>query len=218
LKYYIRITVLAIALSVLFNLPRVYGINKQATQILEAGVASPPLSPIPLLQVRGESLIQASQESSLSFAKYPLKVIKQHDVKLEALQDAQEARRLALKQRAAIKTAQARLTSVQPVYHPISSSGNTYSYGFCTYYVKNRRPDIPNSWGDAYNWFYAAQSSGFATGYTPRVGAIGQEGNHVVYIEKIKGNQVYISAMNDADGWDKITYRWASVSSFRYIY
>lgn len=57
----------------------------------------------------------------------------------------------------------------------------------------------------------------------PKIGAIGVAnwGNHVVYIENITDNQVYVSEMNyygNGGGWDIISYRWTSASEFSYIY
>lgn len=102
---------------------------------------------------------------------------------------------------------------------PSNNSGNTYSYGYCTWYVKNRRPDIPNSWGNADTWDDYAPSSGYKVGDKARPGAIGvtRAYMHVVYIEKVKGNQVLVSEMN-YNGWNVVSQRWAPASEFRYIY
>lgn len=101
-------------------------------------------------------------------------------------------------------------------------SGNTYSYGYCTWYVANRRPDIPNSWGDAYEWLGNARAQGWATGSTPRAGAIGQTSGgalgHVVYVERVNGDgTILISEMN-YQGWNVQSSRTADASSFNYIY
>src|SRR5690606_39734143 len=61
-----------------------------------------------------------------------------------------------------------------------NSSGNTYYYGYCTWYAKSKRPDLPNNLGNANTWVARAAAQGFATGSTPRAGAIGQQGMHVV--------------------------------------
>lgn len=98
------------------------------------------------------------------------------------------------------------------------SSGNLYTYGYCTWYVKNRRPDIPNNWGDAYQWTYNAQSIGWPTGFNPRPGAIGNAGNHVVYVEQVNGDgTILISEMNYV-GWNTQSSRTVSASAFTYIY
>jgi|GEM_PF-805831 len=99
-----------------------------------------------------------------------------------------------------------------------SSSGNTYSAGYCTWYAKNRRPDLPNRLGNASAWVANAASQGFATGSTPQAGAIGQQGNHVVYVESVNGDgTVTISEMN-YKGLYVISSRTVSSTSFSYIY
>lgn len=100
---------------------------------------------------------------------------------------------------------------------PITSSGNTYPIGQCTQYAKARRPDIPNNLGNADMWYSNLQSMGWSVGTEPRPGAIGQQGMHVVYVEQVKGNKVYISERN----WDyagSYRERWADASDFLYIY
>ena len=100
-------------------------------------------------------------------------------------------------------------------------SGNGYSYGYCTYYVASRR-SVPSYWGDARNWYYNAQASGFSVGSVPVAGAIAWTGagyyGHVAYVESVNGNSVTVSEMNFNGGWNRVSYRTASASSFRYIY
>lgn len=99
-----------------------------------------------------------------------------------------------------------------------SSSGNTYTAGYCTWYVKNKRPDLPNNLGNAYTWVERARAQGLPTGSAPRVGAAGQRGNHVVYVESVNGDgTVTISEMNHA-GLYVVTVRTLPASYFTYIY
>lgn len=115
--------------------------------------------------------------------------------------------------------------AVSPVYGTQASSivvrgstaGNGYAPGYCTYYVKNRRPDIPNNWGNANQWIYSAQASGYSTGSTPVAGAIGAQGNHVVYVESVSGSMVTISEMNYGGLWNMNT-RTVPANTFYYIY
>lgn len=97
-------------------------------------------------------------------------------------------------------------------------AGNTYTPRNCTWYAKNRRPDLPNNLGNADTWVARAAAQGIPTGSTPRAGAIGQRGMHVVYIERVNGDgTVYLSEMNyDYNGGFR--YRTAPASSFQYIY
>lgn len=99
-----------------------------------------------------------------------------------------------------------------------TSSGNTYTAGYCTWYVKNRRPDLPNNLGNADTWVARAAAQGLPTGSAPRAGAVGQQGMHVVYVESVNGDgTVTISEMNYR-GLYVISRRTVAASTFRYIY
>jgi surface antigen len=99
-----------------------------------------------------------------------------------------------------------------------SSTGNGYVAGYCTWYVKNRRPDMPNNLGNASTWVSRAAAQGMATGATPSVGAVGQRGNHVVYVESINGDgTVTISEMNHKGRYVHTT-RTVPANYFSYIY
>ena len=99
-----------------------------------------------------------------------------------------------------------------------SSAGNSYGYGYCTWYVKNRRPDMPNNLGNANTWVARAAAQGMATGSAPRAGAVGQAGMHVVYVESVNADgSVTVSEMNRA-GWNVISSRTVPASYFQYIY
>jgi LysM repeat protein len=103
-----------------------------------------------------------------------------------------------------------------------SVSGNNYSPGYCTWYVKNRRPDLPNNLGNANTWQSRAASMGLPTGSTPRAGAVGTttagDLGHVVYVESVNGDgTITISEMNYR-GLYNMNTRTVSASSFLYIY
>ena len=106
---------------------------------------------------------------------------------------------------------------------PVYDGSNTYDYGYCTWYVKNRRgASLPNGLGNANTWYSRAAASGMAVGSTPRVGAVGTTTRgalgHVVYVESVNSDgTIQISEMN-APVWGKTTYRTASASEFVYIY
>ena len=98
------------------------------------------------------------------------------------------------------------------------SFSNGYSLGYCTWYVASRR-SVPGGWGNAINWYGAAQASGYATGSVPRVGAIAWERmNHVAYVESVNGDSVTVSEMNFNGGWNRVSRRTTSASHFLYIY
>ncbi len=114
---------------------------------------------------------------------------------------------------------------------------NGYDYGFCTWYVANRRQQIgrpvPANLGDAYSWLYIAQAQGLPTGSEPRVGAVAVNtaGDHVSVVEVVKADgSFWVSEMNSsgqvsindptpAGGWNHIDYKfYNSVGSLRFIY
>jgi N-acetylmuramoyl-L-alanine amidase len=121
---------------------------------------------------------------------------------------------------------------VQPAYAAVASLGtpsltqfsggaNGYTYGYCTWYVANRR-NIPGNWGNANAWYYNAQLSGFKVGSAPVAGAIAWTGagyaGHVGIVESVRGNQIVISDMNYAGGWNVATTRVDSAYNYKYIY
>jgi surface antigen len=113
-------------------------------------------------------------------------------------------------------------SSVAPALTHFAFSGNGYAYGYCTYYVASRRA-VPSNWGNANAWYYNAQASGFSVGSTPVVGAIAWTGagyyGHVAYVEGVNSDgSVRVSEMNYNGGWNRVSSRTVSASSFRYIY
>jgi surface antigen len=102
-----------------------------------------------------------------------------------------------------------------------SVAGNTYDPGYCTWYVKNRRPDLPNNLGNANTWYSRAAAMGLPHGSTPRAGAVGTttagDLGHVVYVESVSGGTVTISEMNYNGLYSQRT-RTAPASEFLYIY
>ncbi|PIP26317.1 MAG: hypothetical protein CO140_03100 [Candidatus Moranbacteria bacterium CG_4_9_14_3_um_filter_40_7] len=96
----------------------------------------------------------------------------------------------------------------------IPGTGHRFPYGYCTWYVSQKRY-IP--WGgNAGAWLYNAKSMGYATGKTPRPGAIMVSSEswwgHVAIVESVKGGQITISEMNFR-GWGKRSTRTLSASS-----
>lgn len=114
-----------------------------------------------------------------------------------------------------------RAVSTQTAPRASSSKGNTYVWGTCTWYVKNRKPNIGNMWGNGgYAWIASAQAAGYRTGSQPAPGAIGVQPGHVVVVESVLsgGKKVRISEMNYAGGIGVVHYRTVPASTFTYIY
>lgn len=103
------------------------------------------------------------------------------------------------------------------------SSGNAYAAGNCTWYVKSRRPDIGNYWGDARNWYANAASQGWSVGSKPKKGAIATttagSWGHVAYVDGVSldGLFVTISEMNYG-GLYNMNTRTVPFTDFQYIY
>jgi LysM repeat protein len=89
-----------------------------------------------------------------------------------------------------------------------NSAGNTYSWGQCTWFAKNRASWAGNYWGNGGNWDSSARSQGFAVDNTPAAGSLvvfhpGQSvggqwtadgsAGHVAYVESVSGNTITIS-------------------------
>lgn len=108
-------------------------------------------------------------------------------------------------------------TSSETVYHP-PVAGNTYEPGQCVWYIKNLRPEIPNSWGNAWEWLSNAQADGWPTGSEPRVGAVGWTSGHVVLITGVHGDMVDYTDMNGRWVAFEVGYGTAPASKYVYIY
>jgi len=145
----------------------------------------------------------------------------QEEARLKAEIEKKEAE-LQAKREAELTLANSVIASPASIsYKDGDNSGNTYVPGNCTWYAKNKRPDLPNRMGNARNWYSSAKNAGYATGTNPKAGAIGVSFNggmgHVVYIESVSGGQINISEMN-AVGLGVVSSRVASAGEFVYIY
>lgn len=100
-----------------------------------------------------------------------------------------------------------------------STAGNTYYQGYCTWYAKERRPDLPNMLGNGGQWTANAAARGYATGTTPQAGAIAEQPGHVMYVESVNGDgTMVISEMNGSAGFGNISTRTVSSSGKTFIY
>jgi surface antigen len=109
-------------------------------------------------------------------------------------------------------------TSTSSSFAPIrlggGGSGHRFPYGYCTWYVAQKRY-VP--WGgNASAWLANAKASGKSTGSTPRPGAIMVSGEsrwgHVALVESVSGSSFTISEMNYA-GFGKKSTRTLSTGS-----
>lgn len=69
------------------------------------------------------------------------------------------------------------IAPLEPITHiPVHNNvvpGNDYAPGNCTWYVKSRRPDLPNNLWHAKYWYENAQAAGYEVGDMPLIGAVG---------------------------------------------
>jgi len=95
-----------------------------------------------------------------------------------------------------------------------AGAGHKFPFGYCTWYVAQKRY-VPWS-GNAGTWLYHAKSAGYATGKTPRVGAIMVSSEswwgHVAVVESVSGSEYTVSEMNYR-GFAKKSYRTVSTGS-----
>lgn len=95
-----------------------------------------------------------------------------------------------------------------------AGAGHKFPYGYCTWYVSQRRY-IPWS-GNAGAWLFNAKSMGYATGRKPQAGAIivtsESRWGHVGVVEKVSGSTITISEMN-YKGWARKSTRTIDASS-----
>lgn len=112
----------------------------------------------------------------------------------------------------------------------VGNVGNRYAWGYCTWYVYEKRAAAGNPvgsfWGNANQWAAAASAAGVPIGGTPAAGAVLQTGaggyGHVAYVEEVRGNgDILISEMNFNGGIGVINNRVipaSQVGSYTYIY
>lgn len=107
---------------------------------------------------------------------------------------------------------------------------NGYDYGYCTWYVANKRTSIgqpvPANLGDAWTWDDRAASAGFTVNRTPSYGAVAvtdsyRNPGHVAFVEEVfPDGSIRVSEMN-VRGWGVTSTRvWDAgrAAGFNYIH
>ena len=85
-----------------------------------------------------------------------------------------------------------------------------FPFGQCTYYVATK---VPVPWiGNAFQWYGNAQAAGWATGSTPRAGAIlvdweSRYYGHVAYVESVNADGSFVVSEMNYVGWGVIDIR-----------
>jgi surface antigen len=131
-----------------------------------------------------------------------------------AAKSARDAAKVLADQAQADAALRARALAIAQAAMPATWSGagpypNHFSYGYCTWYVANRRY-VP--WfGNAIDWWPNARPYGYSEGQVPQVGAImvtRESGyGHVAYVESVNGDGSWtVSEMNYL-GWDQVSRR-----------
>lgn len=122
-----------------------------------------------------------------------------------------------------------------------SYGSNGYDFGFCTWYVANRRAQVgrpvPSNLGNANTWAIIAATMGIATGSTPQVDAVAVKHSaapgHVAFVEQVNSDgSFWMSEMNSygqvsmADptprgGWDVVDWKLIpadEAGTYSYVY
>ncbi len=137
---------------------------------------------------------------------------------LKTVQDAQaQAKQIAAQAQASLNSAQAEeyrqlAAMAAATAAPAMVNGkwpNHFSYGYCTWYVANKRY-IP-WYGNAIEWWPNAQAYGYPEGQVPTVGAVmvtrESSAGHVAYVESVNPDGSWtVSEMNYA-GWGVVSRR-----------
>lgn len=116
---------------------------------------------------------------------------------------------------------------VEPIWvsklRPPNTYANGYAAGNCTAYVASRLP-IPNDWGNANNWAYAASIAGYTVSNVPKAGSIAQTSGdsylgHVAVVESVNPDGSFvISEMNYAGLYSVDTRVTSSLEFPTFIY
>lgn len=111
-----------------------------------------------------------------------------------------------------------------------SYGGNGYDYGYCTWYVANRRAaagkPIPSNLGHASTWKIRAQAAGYSVGAAPAAGAVAWKVphdyyGHVAYVESVNADGSFVIIEMNVAGWNRVssqTVSPAQLGQYSFIY
>ena len=109
-------------------------------------------------------------------------------------------------------------------------TSNGYDYGYCTYYVANKRSAIgrplPTNLGNASTWKSRAIAAGMAIGSVPQAGAAAWKYprdyyGHVAYVESVNADGSFLISEMNVAGWNRISTQVVPASgagSYQFIY
>ncbi|HHU6750128.1 TPA: CHAP domain-containing protein [Staphylococcus pseudintermedius] len=118
-------------------------------------------------------------------------------------------------------------TSISTQSTGVTSAGNLYTPGQCTWYVYDKvGGEIGSTWGNANNWASSASAAGFTVDNNPEEGSILQTTagpmGHVAYVESVNADgSITVSEMNYDGGPFNVSTRTISASeagSYNYIH
>lgn len=221
--------------SLVFVFITLFSILAMGAQAHAEPVIDPVVSPLrqnePIIEEQSQLVAQKSFEL-MNTSNEILSLVEKKDSLEQKLNDIQSQVE-DLNQKLADKKARAeaerkRVEELRNMFVHVSrfagdSAGNTYGPGYCTWYAKSRRPDLPNNLGNANTWYVRAQAQGWNVGLTPKKGAVATTtagwAGHVAYVEGVSldGKYVTISEMNYR-GLYSMNTRTVYYTEFQYIY
>jgi N-acetylmuramoyl-L-alanine amidase len=111
-----------------------------------------------------------------------------------------------------------------------NSGFNGYDYGYCTWYVANKRiaigRPIPTNLGHASTWRARAIGAGMSVGSTPAPGAVAWKFprdyyGHVAYVESVNADGSFLISEMNVVGWNRLSTKVvpaSGASSWQFIY
>lgn len=105
----------------------------------------------------------------------------------------------------------------EPIKNSSGSTPGHYTAGQCTGFVASKR-FVPNGWGNATDWKYHAQQSGWTVSTTPIAGAIAWRYGHVAYVESVNSDGTIILSEANYDWVGSVRTIEISSAAYEYLY